>query len=37
LSGGYSDVFVDPDRHPWEVAFDPGWPLRDDGSVDLPS
>ena len=35
--GGYTGVFVDPDGHPWEVAFNPGWPLRDDGSVDLPS
>jgi uncharacterized protein len=35
--GGYTGVFVDPDGHPWEGAFNPGWPLRDDGSVDLPS
>jgi catechol 2,3-dioxygenase-like lactoylglutathione lyase family enzyme len=35
--GGYTGVFVDPDGHPWEVAFNPGWPLRDDGSLDLPS
>ena len=35
--GGYTGMFVDPDGHPWEVAFNPGWPLRDDGSVDLPS
>jgi uncharacterized glyoxalase superfamily protein PhnB len=34
--GGYSGVFVDPDGHPWEVAFNPGWPLGDDGSVRLP-
>jgi uncharacterized protein len=33
--GGYSDVFVDPDGHPWEVAHNPHWRLRDDGSVDL--
>jgi uncharacterized protein len=35
--GGYSGVFVDPDGHPWEVAWNPGWPLRDDGSVELPA
>ena len=33
--GGYSGVFVDPDGHPWEVAHNPHWTLRDDGSVDL--
>ena len=34
--GGYSGVFIDPDGHPWEVAHNPGWTLRDDGSVVLP-
>ena len=34
--GGYSGLFVDPDGHPWEVAWNPGWPLADDGSVHLP-
>jgi uncharacterized protein len=33
--GGYSGVFVDPDGHPWEVAHNPHWTLRDDGSVEL--
>ena len=33
--GGYSGVFVDPDGHPWEVAHNPSWTLRDDGSVSL--
>lgn len=33
--GGYSGVFVDPDGHPWEVAHNPGWVLRPDGSVRL--
>jgi len=33
--GGYSGIFVDPDGHPWEVAHNPGWVLRDDGSVHL--
>ena len=34
--GGYSGVFLDPDGHPWEVAHNPGWRLREDGSVELP-
>jgi uncharacterized protein len=35
--GGYSGVFVDPDGHPWEVAWNPGFPLADDGSISLPT
>jgi catechol 2,3-dioxygenase-like lactoylglutathione lyase family enzyme len=34
--GGYSGVFIDPDGHPWEVAHNPGWEFRADGSVHLP-
>ena len=34
--GGYSGVFADPDGHRWEVAHNPYWTLRDDGSVLLP-
>jgi uncharacterized glyoxalase superfamily protein PhnB len=34
--GGYAGVFRDPDGHAWEVAFNPGFGLRDDGSVVLP-
>jgi hypothetical protein len=33
--GGYSGVFVDPEGHPWEVAHNPHWTLRDDGTVRL--
>ena len=33
--GGYSGVFVDPDGHPWEVAHNPHWTVRADGSVSL--
>ena len=33
--GGYSGVFLDPDGHPWEVAHNPGWPLSEDGSVQI--
>ena len=35
--GGYSGLFVDPDGHPWEVAHNPRWTIRDDGSVELPA
>ena len=34
--GGYSAAFTDPDGHPWEVAHNPRWTIRDDGSVELP-
>jgi len=34
--GGYSGVFIDPDGHPWEVAHNPRWELREDGSIILP-
>lgn len=33
--GGYSGVFADPDGHPWEVAHNPYWTLREDGAVEL--
>jgi catechol 2,3-dioxygenase-like lactoylglutathione lyase family enzyme len=33
--GGYAGYFADPDGHPWEVAWNPGWTLREDGSVSL--
>ena len=34
--GGYSAAFTDPEGHPWEVAHNPRWTIRDDGSVELP-
>ena len=34
--GGYSGYFADPDGHPWEVAWNPGWPLDEHGHVQLP-
>ena len=34
--GGYAGVFRDPDGHAWEVAHNPGFGLRPDGSVVLP-
>jgi catechol 2,3-dioxygenase-like lactoylglutathione lyase family enzyme len=35
--GGYSAAFTDPDGHPWEVAHNPRWTIRDDGSIQLPA
>lgn len=34
--GGYSGVFLDPDGHAWEVAYNPYWPLGPAGEVQLP-
>lgn len=34
--GGYSAVFLDPEGHPWEVAYNPFWTLTPDGGVQLP-
>jgi uncharacterized protein len=34
--GGYAGVFIDPDGHPWEVAFNPEWTIDEDGTVKLP-
>ncbi|HTU30715.1 MAG TPA: VOC family protein [Solirubrobacteraceae bacterium] len=34
--GGYAAVFRDPDGHAWEVAYNPGFTLTDDGSLVLP-
>jgi hypothetical protein len=33
--GGYAGYFADPDGHPWEVAHNPFWTLKADGSVSL--
>jgi catechol 2,3-dioxygenase-like lactoylglutathione lyase family enzyme len=34
--GGYSGYFVDPDGHNWEVAWNPFWPIREDGRIAYP-
>ncbi|MDP3547542.1 MAG: VOC family protein [Phreatobacter sp.] len=34
--GGYSGYVADPDGHPLELAWNPFFPLREDGSIDLP-
>jgi uncharacterized protein len=33
--GGYSGLFLDTEGHPWELAHNPGWDLRPDGTVHL--
>lgn len=34
--GGYVGHFADPDGHPWEVAWNPGFELGADGALVLP-
>jgi uncharacterized protein len=33
--GGTSGAFADPDGYVWEIAHNPGWTLREDGSVQI--
>lgn len=33
--GGYSGYFSDPDGHRWEIAYNPFWPIDDDGRIDM--
>ena len=35
--GGYSAAIVDPDGHPWEIAHNPRWTVREDGAIELPA
>ena len=35
--GGYAGVFRDLDGHAWEVAYNPGFVLDEDGSIELPA
>ena len=35
--GGYSGYVADPDGHPWEIAWNPHWPLGEDGTIELPA
>ena len=34
--GGYAGYFADPDGHQWEIAYNPGFTLAADGSLELP-
>lgn len=33
--GGYSGYFADPDGHPWEIAYNPSFPVGDDGGITI--
>jgi uncharacterized protein len=33
--GGYSGYFEDPDGHLWELCFNPGFPLDDQGRIEI--
>ncbi len=35
--GGYAGCFRDPDGHVWEVAFNPGFALDDEGNLTVPA
>lgn len=34
--GGYAACFADPDGHVWEIAYNPGFTINDDGAIALP-
>ena len=34
--GGYAGCFTDPEGHPWEVAYNPGFTLEADGTLTIP-
>jgi catechol 2,3-dioxygenase-like lactoylglutathione lyase family enzyme len=34
--GGYSGYVADPDGHLWELCFNPGFPLDDQGRIEIP-
>ena len=33
--GGYSGYFADPDGHLWELCFNPGFPLDEQGRIEI--
>ena len=34
--GGYGGYVADPDGHAWEIAWNPSFPIAEDGSMKLP-
>lgn len=34
--GGFSGYFADPDGYAWEVAYNPNFPIRQDGRITIP-
>jgi catechol 2,3-dioxygenase-like lactoylglutathione lyase family enzyme len=35
--GGHSGYFADPDGHAWEVAWNPHFPILEDGTIRIPA
>jgi catechol 2,3-dioxygenase-like lactoylglutathione lyase family enzyme len=35
--GGRSGYFADPDGHLWEIAWNPFWPIDDEGRMQIPA
>jgi uncharacterized glyoxalase superfamily protein PhnB len=33
--GGFSGYFADPDGYPWELAFNPNFPIDDNGRITI--
>lgn len=33
---GYGGYFADPDGHPWEVVYNPSFPIGPDGRITIP-
>ena len=36
LPFGYGGYFADPDGYPWEVCYNPGFPIGEDGRIMIP-
>lgn len=36
LPFGYGGYFADPDGHPWEVCYNPSFPIAPDGRIEIP-
>ena len=36
LPFGYGGYFADPDGHPWEVCYNPSFPITPDGRIEIP-
>ncbi len=34
--GGFSGYFADPDGHPWEIAWNPFFPIDEQGRIEIP-
>ena len=36
LQFGYNAYYADPDGHPWEVCYNPSFPIGPDGRITIP-